>query len=357
MVDWRTYRIASKTVSSSYILFSLDNYVNYNNGSNNYKHIYCSNYSPFYSWRENDFIEINNDITRHRDSGYHFSRDDELRFSCNHGCGHSREEYDELKEKCDKLERESSDLRNERDNWRKKYDEIKDQLSNEKLGRQISESTLRTEKRVMEEKIENFGAEKASFLKKIEDGEKEFGLIRVEKDNQLKSVENKLIQKEDKLKELERIIETLRINSEKIISQKDNSLQELNNKLKRRYQEVKNLQDERFKTQEELLIEKLNMEKSNLEVFASELGINLEEINSLTKHYKRLLFARKERDRTIVEDSEGKIAENKQILLISKISIEDVRKITLECEKLAMLNWDLEQVQQQHEAKQEIPAK
>ena len=51
-------------------------------------------------------------------------------------------------------------------------------------------------------------------------------------------------------------METLKVGSEKAIGQKDNSLQEASGELKRKEQEIKVLQDERFRTKEELLIEK-----------------------------------------------------------------------------------------------------
>lgn len=373
MVNWRTYRITGKSISSNrWVNFSLDGYVYYNYGSNSYQAIYCQDTSPFNSWHIGDYIEIDNDQTRSYSYGsYYFGSLTQVRHTCHHGCGHgcghSHKEYDDLKEKYSTLERERNDLRTDRDNWRKKHDELKDKLNdekiksanemaNEKLSRQNTESTLRNEKKLVEEKLENFKTEKVGFLKQIEDGKQELGLIRVEKDKQLELIENKLTQKDDKLKELEKEMEALRVDKEKVISQKENSLKETGGELKRREQEIKVLQNERFRTQEELLIEKLNSEKSNLEVVASELGINLEAVHSLVKHYQRLLFARKERNRVVVEKSEEEIAKTKQTLLVSEISIENVRKISRECEKLAVLSWELEQIQQQYEAMQEVPA-
>ena len=369
MVNWRTYRITSRSVSpSSYILFHLDGYVNYYNGSQQY--IHCNyNYSPFNSWCVGDHIEIDNDQTCSYNAGSHyFTSANQVRFGCHHGCdhgcNHSHGDYNSLKEKYDKLEREHSDLNKEQDNWRKKYDELKDQLNNEKiksasdlanekLSRQATELTLGNEKKMVEEKLENFKIEKTGFLKQIEDGKKELSLVRVEKDNQLALVEGKLTQKADKLKELEKSMAELRVDNEKLISEKENSLREASGELKRKEREIKDLQSERFKTQEELLIEKLNSEKDNLEVFASELKMNLEEVHNLTKHYQRLSFARRERNRTVIEDSEGKIAKTKQLLLDSRVSIENVRKVSRECEKLATLSWELEEMQQQYEARQE----
>ncbi|CAG8499557.1 2684_t:CDS:10, partial [Racocetra persica] len=295
-----------------------------------------------------DFIEIDNDVSRHRNSGYYFGNICEVRINCRYVCGHSHKEYDDMRDKYNALERERNDLRTDRDNWRKKHDELKDKLNDEKLknanemaseklSRQSTESTLRNEKKLVEEKLETFKTEKVGLLKQIEDGKQELGLVRVEKDKQLALIENKLTQKDDKLKELEKAMDALRVGSEKVISQKENSLKETSGELKRKEQKIKELQNERFRTQEELLIEKLNSEKSDLEVVASELGINLEDVHNLIMNYKRLLFARKERKRDIVEDSEGKIAKTKQTLLGSEVSIENIRKISRECERLANL--------------------
>ncbi|CAI2173155.1 11937_t:CDS:2, partial [Funneliformis geosporum] len=293
-------------------------------------------------------IEIADKKNSKKNSGHYFGNICEVRINCHYVCGHSHKEYDDMRDKYNALERERNDLRTDRDNWRRKHDELKDQLNNEKirsanelanekLNRQSTESTLRNEKRLAEEKLENFKTEKVGFLKQIEDGKKELGLIRVEKDKKIVSIEEKLTQKDDELRKLEKKMEVLRVDKEKAIRQKENSLKETSGELKRKEQEIKVLQSQRFRTQEELLIERLNSEKSNLEVFASELKIDLEAIHSLTKNYQRLLFSRKERNRSVVEDSEGKIAKTKQSLLSSNISIENVRKISQECEKLAGL--------------------
>lgn len=81
----------------------------------------------------------------------------------------------------------------------------------------------------------------------------------------------------------------------------------------------------------------MSSEKGDLEVFASGLGINLEEIYGLVENYERLLFARKGHDRDVVRDSERKIAKTKQTLLNSEINMENIRKISQECEKIAKL--------------------
>ncbi|CAG8641419.1 38762_t:CDS:10, partial [Gigaspora margarita] len=270
---------------------------------------------------ENGMKLIEGELRLH--SGYYFGSTSEVRGSCHHGCGHSHTEYEDLKAKYNKLNDEKLKNANE--------------MANEKLSRQNTESTLRNEKKSVEEKLENFKTEKVGFLKQIEDGKQELSLIRVEKDNQLALIENKLTQKDDKLKELEKAMEALRVDKEKVIIRKDNSLQEASGELKRKEREIKELQKEGFQTREALLIGKLNSEKDNLEVFASELRINLAEVHNLTKNYQRLLFARKERNRKVVEESEEKIAQTKQTLLNSEVSVENIRKISRECENLATL--------------------
>jgi chromosome segregation ATPase len=278
-------------------------------------------------------------VSHYRESGYCFGSTGEVRINCRYVCGHSHGEYDDMRDKYDALERERNNLRSDRDNWRKKHDELKDQLNNEKLenanklvnerlSRQNTESTSENERKLFKEREQN-------FKKQIEDGKKELSLARVEKDKKIASVEGKLTQKDDEIKELEKKMEALRVDNKKLIVQRDNSLKETSGELERREQRIRVLQSETFKTKEELLIERLNLEKDNLEVFASELGINLEEVRNLTKSYRRLLFALKERNRDVIEDSEGKIAKTKQSLLASKISMENIRRISQECEKIA----------------------
>lgn len=82
----------------------------------------------------------------------------------------------------------------------------------------------------------------------------------------------------------------------------------------------------------------MSSQKGDLEVFASDLGINLEEVYGLVENYERLLFARKEHNRDFVKDSERKIAKTKQSLLSSEINIDNIQKISRECERLAKLS-------------------
>lgn len=356
MVDWRTYRIASKTVSSSYILFSLDNYVSYNNGNNNYKHIYCSNYSPFYSWRENDFIEINNDVTRHRDSGHYFSRNDELRISCSHGCGHSYEEYEDLKTKCNALERERNDLRNDLNEWKGKYDEIKEQLNTERidglnsraaerLEEQRTRSALESRSTLLEKDLTNARDENTSLKNLIEEGKTESGLIRTEKG-----------QKDEEVRRIEEQLANLRIEKERELTQKNNQLSEKENELRFKDEEIQRLRSWKGQSKEELLTEKLNSERQNLELFSTELGASLEQIQGLIRYHERLFQARKNHNQSNIETHEDNIAQVKEELRVVNISMINIQEISRKCDKIAELSWELTQIQtQQYEAKQEVP--
>jgi chromosome segregation ATPase len=356
MVNWRTYRITSKTIGSNHILFYLDNYVSYSNSSyNKYKHIYCSNCSPFYNWRENDFIEIDNDIARYRESGYYFSSISEVRLSC-HGCGHSQTEYDDLKTRCSALERERNDLRTDRDNWRRKYDELKDQLNtertnnintraNERLEEQRTRSALESEKTLLERDLTNAKNEITSLKNLIEEGKTELGLVRTEKS-----------QKEEEIKRIEEELSNLKIENERDLTQKINQLTEKESKLRQKDEEIQRLRSQRELSQEELLIEKLRSEKANLESFATELKIDLEKTQSLIDDHKQLFQAQKTDNQTNISTCENSIVRIKRDLQNSGVGIISIQEVCRKCEKIAELNWELTQIQShQYQAQQEVP--
>jgi len=256
MVNWKEYRITNRgEVNSVYILFYLDSPVSYNNSSinTNFKHIYCSNSSPFCNWRENEFIEIDNDVTRYRASGYHFNNTSELRITCHYGCGHSQGEYEALKEKSNTLERERNDLRTDRDNWRRKHDEIKEQLTNqlsaeilrnttemasEKLSRQGTESTLRGEKTLLERDLTTAGNEITSLNNLVGEGRNELRLVRTENETQL-------TQKNDKISELEETLANLRIEKEREKVAKDTEINRKVSELSEKERELR-LKDEKI---------------------------------------------------------------------------------------------------------------
>jgi len=70
MTNWRQYKITSKSTNSRYIRFSLDGYVRYNNGSENW--VDCENRTPFDGLVVGDMIEIDTDRVCNYGSGYEF---------------------------------------------------------------------------------------------------------------------------------------------------------------------------------------------------------------------------------------------------------------------------------------------
>lgn len=138
-------------------------------------------------------------------------------------------------------------------------------------------------------------------------------------------------------------------------SEKGSKLREQDNELRRKEEEIKNSQNQAGQSREELLNEKLRSEKVNLELFATQLEISLEKIHSLNKYQDRLFKARKSRHQANIATHEDNVEKIKQELLEKKINIVNVQEICRKCERIAELRFELEQVQQQFEAHQEVP--
>jgi len=98
------------------------------------------------------------------------------------------------------------------------------------------------------------------------------------------------------------------------------------------------LQNQTELSQEELLKLKIRFERRNLEQFAAELKINLEQLNSLSKSHEKLFAADKEHNQTNVDTQEANIAQIKQKLLDKEISITNIQEICDKCEKIAELS-------------------
>jgi len=115
------------------------------------------------------------------------------------------------------------------------------------------------------------------------------------------------------------------------------------------------LQNQKSLTQEELLTEKLRFEKGNLDLFSSQLRVNPEQINSLSKYHEKLFIARKTRDQVNIDLHDASIALTKREFTEQGISMINIQEILRKCEKIAELSWELDQLQQQFQAQQEIP--
>lgn len=371
MTYWRTYRITSiGTTTSSYIRFNLDSSVSYSGGSSS-NHIYCVNQSPFNGWCAGDYIEIDNHKTCYQSTGHDFTSTTQVKLTnCHHGCGHSHAEYEDLKTRYSALERERNDLRgeldglrDERDEWIRKYDELRKQssdelnaeklrnantIANERSSRQNTEFTLRNENAMQNKNLENAGKEITSLKKQIEDSKSELSLVRTQKDNQL-------IQKSNELKEVEKSLSNLRIDYEKDKTEKETEINKKDSELQRKEEQIDNLLSQKEFSQEELLIEKLRSERQNLELFAEELKVDLEKTESLIRDHDQLFQVKKTRNRTDINTYESNITQTKKNLRNSGVSIISIQEICRKCEKIAELNWELNQVQEQYQAQQEIP--
>jgi len=251
-------------------------------------------------------------------------------------------ENDDLKERYDRLEKERGDLVNDRDNWRRKYEETRSQLTNElnaeklrnsnamaseKLSRQSAESTLA----IKEENLKSTKVEIISLKKQIEDGKNELSLVRLEKDNQL-------TQKNNELKDVEKSLADLRIENEKEKTQKDAEINQKDDELQRKEEKIKNLLSQKELSQEELLIEKLRSEKVNLESFATELKVDLEKIQGLIRDHKQLFQVQKSFNQTNIDIQEANISRTKRDLQGLGVGIITIQEVCRKCEKIAQLN-------------------
>jgi len=126
---------------------------------------------------------------------------------------------------------------------------------------------------------------------------------------------------------------------------------ELRGKLERLNINVNNLE----KSREELLNEKVSLKNEKLEVFANNLGINLDEVDNLLRYYGRLIHARKNYNQANIETHEGNVSQVKGTLRQNGVSVENTNKCCRKCEKVAKLRMELNEIrQQQFEARQEV---
>jgi hypothetical protein len=200
-------------------------------------------------------------------------------------------------------------------------------MASEKLDRQNTESTLRNEKAVVEEKFENAKTEKVGLLRQIEDVKNELSLVRVEKDNQLALV--KVVEKE---------MADLRVEREKEKAERDTEINKKEEELRRKEEEINDLRNQKEFSEEELLNEKLRSEERKLELFAAELKVDSEKKDSLIKDYEQLIQAQKTRNRTNANTYKSNVDRTKRDLQSKGISIVNVQEICSKCERMAELN-------------------
>ena len=290
-----------------------------------------------------------------------------------------------MKDRYNTLERERNDLRNERDElrderdeWRNKHDQIKDQLTNqlnaernsnlntrasERLEEQRVQSTLRSEKTLVERDLTSARNEIGSLKNLIEAGKTELSLVKVEKDNQMALVKVELTEKEGELKELEKAMADLRVDHEKEsaekelkISEKVNEIKEKEERIQKKATEIKVLREKLGLSQEELLEEKIRLKQEKLETFAGDAKIDLGQIQNLCDHYETIISSRLNYNRDGIKEAEKNITKVKQEVSQSGVQMGKIQKFCHKCEKMAKLRSQLDQILgQQYEAKQEVP--
>jgi chromosome segregation ATPase len=166
-------------------------------------------------------------------------------------------------------------------------------------------------------------------------------------DSRITIFENKLDQKQQELENSRQSLTTLQIAYQA-------ETQENRAKIKQQENEIKLLKEKAGEAQENLFDAKENYKEESLEGIASQLGISLEYINKLRKHYERLIDARKNFNRSNIETHESCIAAIKQEMVDQGIYINYIQKICRKCEKLSEIRFELEKTrQEQHQNQQE----
>src|SRR4029078_12157576 len=118
--------------------------------------------------------------------------------------------------------------------------------------------------------------------KQLEDTKTELSLVKTEK------------------KQIENSLSNLRIEYEKDKTEKDAEISKKDGELQRKEEQIKNLLRQKDLSQEELLTEKTNSRKRNLDLASSRLGINSERIHDLSKYHEKLFIARKNQNQTTI---------------------------------------------------------
>jgi len=221
--------------------------------------------------------------------------------------------FEELKD----AEKERNKLRIEFNNKNWENEDNKDKLEQEKRERQNDKTRYNNDKLEWTVKEGQKNAEIAGLKGQVES---------------LKEELKKVVKLEDKLEARNR------------------EIRELTGKLERLQLNNENLWERTEKSQRKLSNERLNSEEDNLGLFAAELGIDLEQIHSLSKYYERLFYARKKRNQANIETHESNIAKAKQDLSQkNKISIVNILEICRKCQRMAELSWELEQTQERQD--------
>lgn len=258
----------------------------------------------------------------------------------------------EVLENCDCLDKIDETVKkdyvscNDYNNLKSKYDDLFIDLKNKGDNLESAKSELeRLKIKHAEEKSEQIKSES-----KIKEDK---GKIEVE----LKNTKETLVETKHDLVRVQterdqNIVKIQSLEKEKV--EKESELREKIKELERKDEEIKLLKNQAGLSQEELLIEKLRFEKRNLEIFAIDLKVSLEQITNLVRYHQSLFQAQKGHKQEEIVTSENNVSQIKQELLDKEISIVNVQEICQKCERIAELHWELNKLQQQFQSQQEV---
>jgi chromosome segregation ATPase len=199
-------------------------------------------------------------------------------------------------------------------------------VNSKQVQGQVEVARLRTQS-------ENYFSQLVEVRKMLENKEKE--VVRVE---------SKLDEKRQKVDNLIGRLSELKLeNSEKA------------SELKRKDDEIKALKRNLGDSQKDFLNEKLKSKKEKLETFATEIGIELQKTQNLRKRYRELISAQEENRGNDIAVAKENIEATREGLLERGINNSKVRKLGKKCKKVAQLEVWIEKIQEQYEAKQEVP--
>lgn len=146
------------------------------------------------------------------------------------------------------------------------------------------------------------------------------------REKEVVKIESKLDEKQQKVDNLLNRLAELKLESSEKVSE-----------LKRKDDEIKALKRNLGESQKDFLSEKLKSKKEKLEVFVTELGLELQKTQNLRKRYRELILAQEENRGNDISIAKENIEATREGLLERGISNSKVRKFCKKCKKVAQL--------------------
>ena len=243
-------------------------------------------------------------------------------------------ELNELRRKNDNLQREKTNLERELNDWRTKFNDKNRENEDNK-------EKLKQEKRGRQNDKERYNDDKLTWTR-----------TEGEKNTEIAGLKTKLRNEEDKVKSEKRRAVKL----EDKLEERNREIRELNRQLGELRTNNENLRERAGQSREELLTGKIRLKRNKLEIFAIQIGINLQQVDILCRYCERLVHAQKNCNQANIETHESNIAGIKEELRQRGLQVENIQKFCDKCEKIAKMRVELNEIrQQQYEARQELP--